>query len=237
MTLIKVCGIKSAADALETARLGADIIGLVFAESRRRVSLQQAAEISLAVRKLPRRTAIAGVFVNESPTYINDIALRLGLDMVQLSGDESAEYCLDILFPVIKVVHVTDSMSADSISEAVSHLKRVNPGRGIIPLLDSGKGKKYGGTGETFDHSLAKLACSAGSAMIAGGLNPGNVVGLVRDVKPLGVDVSSGVETNGRKDMAKIRTFIEAVRSADTGTPTPGFIEKYLQKGEQNVAR
>jgi phosphoribosylanthranilate isomerase len=236
MTLIKVCGITAVEDALETARLGADIIGLVFAESQRRVSLQQAEEISLAVRKLKHRPAVAGIFVNESPQYVNDTSCRCRLDVVQLSGEESPGYCLNILFPLIKVIHVEDNINTDCVANAVKQIEGIKSGWQIIPLLDSRRGVKYGGTGETFSRDIAKQICAAFPVMVAGGLTPVNVGGLIDEVRPLGVDVSSGVETSGRKDMAKIHSFIEAVRSADHDPGNRDLIEKYILEGEQNVA-
>jgi phosphoribosylanthranilate isomerase len=237
MTLIKVCGITSVPDALAAASLGADIIGLVFAESTRRVSLQQAMEICLALKKLPYRPCIAGVFVNENPDSLNNLALKLGLDIVQLSGDESAVYCQDILCPVIKVVHVDNCVTADQIAETIRHIRQVNIGWQIITMLDSKIHNKYGGTGQAFNHSLAKQLCSTEPVMIAGGLGPANVAGLVRDIRPMGVDVSSGVETGGSKDVAKIHAFIQAVRSVDPDMQNPCLMKNIFTKGEQNVTR
>ena len=110
--------------------------------------------------------------------------------------------------------------------------------RPLLCLLDSREDGKYGGTGRSFSREIAGEVSAAFPVIIAGGLSPDNVGEMIGSVKPLGVDVSSGVETGGRKDMAKIRAFVEIVRSLEDPTDkNRDFIEKYLLKGEQNVTR
>jgi phosphoribosylanthranilate isomerase len=237
MTLIKICGITSAQDALEIAGLRVDMLCLVFAESSRRVSSETASEITAALRALDSCPAVAGVFVNEDPQTINKIAQECRLDIVQLSGDESWDSCREIAYPVIMAVHITPSMQAGDIIE---HIKQgmEQAKRPLLCLLDSREGHKYGGTGRSFSREIAGEVSAAFPVIIAGGLSPENVGGLVGRVRPLGVDVSSGVETGGRKDMAKIRSLIKIVRSLEDPTDmSRDFIEKYLLKGEQNVTR
>src|SRR5208337_651318 len=119
MTLIKICGITSVKDAMEVAGLRVDMIGLVFAESNRRISRERACEITTALGELASRPAVAGVFVNEDPQTVNRIAQECRLDMVQLSGDESWGRCREIAYPVIKAVHITPSMQALDIIEHI----------------------------------------------------------------------------------------------------------------------
>jgi phosphoribosylanthranilate isomerase len=237
MTLIKICGITSAQDALEVASLGADMIGLVLGQSSRRISREMACEITAALRGLNSHPAVAGVFVNEDPQTINEIALGCRLDMVQLSGDESWDFCSEIAYPVIKAVHVTPSMPSGKI---IGNIKRglEQAKRPVLCLLDSKDDDRYGGTGRSFSREIAREVSAAFPVIIAGGLSPDNVGRLISSVRPLGVDVSSGVETGGRKDMAKIRAFAKIVRSLeDPADENRDFIEKYLLKGEQNVTR
>lgn len=234
MTVIKICGLTSVEDAVETARLNVQIIGLVFAESRRHVSPQQAAGICAAVKKLPVRPAIAGVFVNEEPQTVNETVRLCGLDVVQLSGNESRDYCCHIDAPVIKAIHVSpSSRSADIVRKIRGDAQ---DGLKVIFLLDTGDAEKYGGTGKSFDRDIAREIAASSPVIIAGGLDPLNVSGMVEYVRPMGVDVSSGVETGGRKDINKIRAFVEAVRSVDKPAyQNRDLLNKYILKGELNA--
>ena len=234
MTLIKICGLTSVEDALEVARLDVQIIGLVFARSRRQVSCRQAAEISVQLKKLPHRPALAGVFVNENPRIVDETVRQCGLDLVQLSGDENWDYCRRVSHPLIKAIHI--SLSARS-KDIVDYISRGNNfERPPLYLLDSKEDGKYGGTGTSFEWDIAREISASFPAIIAGGLDPQNVRSLIEHVRPLGVDVSSGVETHGRKDIAKIRAFIESVRSADGPVPSGGSrLNKYIFKGEYDV--
>jgi phosphoribosylanthranilate isomerase len=229
MTLIKICGLTSILDAMETAQMDVQIIGLVFAESRRRVSLQQAAEICTAVKELPRHPLLAGVFVNETPHTVNETARQCGLDLVQLSGDESSDYCSLINAPVIKAIHISPSSHSEDIAVAISG--NTPSGRRIMYLLDAKEEGKYGGTGQNFDWNIAAEISASYPVMIAGGLNPQNVGSMVKSVRPLGVDVSSGVETDGRKDISRVQSFIEAVRAVDKpADKNSDLLNKYILK-------
>jgi phosphoribosylanthranilate isomerase len=219
MTLIKICGIREPAHALAAAEAGADFIGLVFAESRRRVSVEQARAIARALGEplaarhgrgaegieallRQKRPLIVGVFADADADAINRAAEALGLDVVQLSGDEPWDICDSLSRPVLKAVKVKDGTSA---AEIIAALRP-----GAIPLLDTYAEGALGGTGRPFDWSVAAEVARRFPIVLAGGLTPENVAGAVRRVRPWAVDVSTGVETDGVKDVVKIRAFIAA---------------------------
>ena len=212
MTRVKICGIKDKTHALSAVEAGADFIGLVFAPSKRQVDPTQACEIVSAVKKSSDATKVVGVFVNAPASQVNEIADFCALDCVQLSGDESWEYCRDVVRPVIKAIRV-GRQSPEELYADLSTGGKLLPPQSFIALLDSRVEGKYGGTGENFNWNLARQVAKRFPVIIAGGLNPANVSQLVREVQPWGVDVSTGVESNGLKDASKIRAFVKAVRS------------------------
>jgi phosphoribosylanthranilate isomerase len=212
MTTIKICGLSETQHVLAAAEAGADFLGLVFAPSPRQVSIKNALQLVEAVCYLKTRPAMVGVFVNSAAEDVNRIADYCHLDRVQLSGDETWDYCQQIERPIIKTVHVSKTSTPDeSISEiAVGY--QVLSQKNLICLLDSKVGDIYGGTGRAFNWQLAGKVSAKFPVLIAGGLTPTNVSRLVKKTQPWGVDVSSGVETGGQKDTAKIIAFIKAVR-------------------------
>lgn len=235
MTIAKICGITQPLHAVEAADAGADMIGLVFAPSSRQVTVEKAQEIvailrekypamswdrvlaevaetygPLAKRLMEVRPAVVGVFVNTPVDQINRIAEDCQLDAVQLSGDEPWESCGQIRRPVIKAVHVRAGQSP---REVVLQI-RVLHGMGAFCLLDTKVEGAYGGTGHSFDWGLARQVSKRFPFVLAGGLTPENVSEALKLVRPWGVDVSSGVETNGVKDIFRIRMFIDAVKGA-----------------------
>ncbi len=214
MTRIKICGIRDKAHALAAVKAGADFIGLVFAPSKRQVSPAKACEIASAVKKSSDATKVVGVFVNAPSSQVNELADFCALDWVQLSGDESWEYCREVVRPVIKAIRI-DQQSPEKLYAELSAGSKLLPAQGFVTLLDSRVEGKYGGTGESFDWNLAQRVTKRFPVIIAGGLDSKNVARLIERVAPWGVDVSSGVETGGVKDIAKIKAFIEAVRKAD----------------------
>jgi phosphoribosylanthranilate isomerase len=143
------------------------------------------------------------------------------LDYVQLSGDESWKYCLDVEKPLIKAIHVTDGQSAEDIITEIEKGHRVLSHKDFICLLDTHSADVYGGTGQVFNWHLAKQVSARFPVIVAGGLTPANVGKLVKEVQPWGVDVSSGVESDGQKDVSKIRDFIHVVRKAEIGAGQP----------------
>ena len=214
MTRVKVCGIRAKTHALAAVEAGADFIGLVFALSRRQVIPARACKIVSAVKKANNTVEIVGVFVNMPVSKVNEIADSCALDWVQLSGDESWEYCRKITRPIIKAIRVGRQSSDDICAELALGAKILST-RMFIGLLDSQVKDKYGGTGVTFDWRLAQQVAERFPVIIAGGLAPDNVAQVIEIAAPWGVDISSGVEVEGTKDVAKIRAFIEAVRKAD----------------------
>ncbi len=215
MTHIKICGIKEERHALAAAKAGADFIGLVFAPSPRRISLEQAQKIAMAVKQSGHPTEIVGVFANSLAATVNLIAENCYLNRVQLSGDESWEYCREIARPLIKAVRVKRGQSASEVcaylAEGTSALSRQKHDF----LLDPKIRGKYGGTGTRLDWNLARQVASEFPVILAGGLTPENVSTALKKVSPWGIDVSSGVEVGGVKHVARIRAFIKAVRRFD----------------------
>ena len=202
MTNVKICGLKRLDDALVAADAGADFLGFVFAPSRRQVQHDAVREIVAAVRRPGVRTV--GVFVNAEPGEMNRIARACGVDYVQLSGDEPDEMILAMDVPAIQVIHVSPDTSASQLIE------RVSVSSAELVLIDTAVAGSYGGTGRTFDWRL--VAGLKRPVLVAGGLHPDNVWDAVSAIRPWGVDVSSGVETDGDKDHRKIREFVAVVK-------------------------
>jgi len=216
VTRVKICGIREVETGLAASQAGAHYLGLVFAPSRRQVSLEEALPVVEAVRGLKHHPAIVGVFVNAPAPEVNYIAGCCQLDRVQLSGDETWRYCKQIERPLIKVIHVSAGTRAEQVLHRIQMGYRFRPESELVCLLDTGNGGAYGGTGQPFSWQLAREISARFPVMVAGGLTPANVGQLIREVKPWGVDVSTGVETAGKKDISRIRAFIEAVEAART---------------------
>lgn len=206
MTRIKICGITTPVDAVAAAEAGADAIGLVFAESPRRVSIDRAREI---VDALPPLVTAVGVFVNDDSERIVNAAETLRLGAIQLHGDETPEVC-DRLRPlaVIKQFQILEDDTPERLAERVSAYDVA------ACLLDPGAG-----SGRTFRWEVARgLPCRL---MVSGGLTSNNVGVAVRTLRPYAVDVSSGVERSpGVKDRDRMRAFVAAVREADADQRT-----------------
>lgn len=215
MTVVKIDGISRIEDARAVVEAGADYLGMIFAPSPRQVTPETARKIVGALNDITQRPRVVGVFVNTPASEINRLADFCGLELVQLSGDETWEYCLDIKRSVIKVVHVSGDTGAESVLEEISRGESALGADGFTCLLDTKAKGIYGGTGEKFDWQLARGVGQKRPVMIAGGLNAENVSEAIKIARPWGVDVSSGVETGGSKDIAKIEAFIRAVRRVD----------------------
>jgi phosphoribosylanthranilate isomerase len=200
---VKICGITNVDDALHATACGADALGFVFyAESPRCVTPERVRAISAA---LPPFVTRVGLFVNETPERIRTVTGECGLDALQLHGDEPPEFCRELPQRVIKALRIRAAASlAGHESFLVSAL-----------LLDAWVGGAYGGTGQAFNWELATGVARQRPVILAGGLTPANVAEAVRQVRPYGVDVSSGVESGpGKKDPQKVAQFIRMAREA-----------------------
>jgi len=201
MVKVKICGITNIDDALHACECGADALGFVFYDrSPRYVTPETAQQI---IAKLPPFVTTVGLFVNETPSRIREIADDCGVDVIQLHGDEGPQNCDFTPRRTIKALRVKESLSL------AGHEKF----QVAALLLDSWVPGTYGGTGETFNWELAAGISRQRPVILAGGLTPENVAAAIQAVHPYGVDVSSGVEaTPGRKDPKKVAAFIRAVQ-------------------------
>lgn len=208
MVKVKICGITNAEDARVALDLGADMLGFNFYEqSPRYISPEEARRL---IDDLPNEAEKVGVFVNMDGYFIGKIADRLGLNAVQLHGDETADFVASLRrhtdVKLIKAFRVGPDFQVGSIMEiAVNSV-----------LLDAYTKGQYGGTGERFEWNIAADAIgSVPELILAGGLTPDNVAEAVRTVRPYAVDVASGVELiPGKKDPAKLDAFITNAKQA-----------------------
>ena len=155
-----------------------------------------------------KRPLTVGVFAGNDPDEINEIVDECGIDLIQLSGGEPWTACLLANRQVIKVLHVRPD------EDAAQTLGRIETGSAMAVMLDKGSDAGFGGLGETLDWQIAAGVATAMPVWLAGGLTPDNVAEAVKAAGPWGVDVSSGVETDGSKDAAKIRAFVAAAKGA-----------------------
>ena len=206
MTWIKICGITNLQDALQAATLGVDALGFIFAPSLRRIDPSGAREI---IRSLPPSVFKIGVFVNEELPEVRRIADYCGLNKVQFHGQETPEYCRQVSLPVIKAVRVKN---LESLQEMAKY-----PFASI--LLDAWSSDQAGSTGKPFGWEMALEARQKRNFILSGGLNSMNVYRAIEKLRPVGVDVCSGVEQIPRKkDLWKMIDFVKEVRRADGST-------------------
>lgn len=238
---IKICGLTRPEHAEAAEAAGADMIGLMFAEkSRRHLSVEDARRVlsalkphrretvhnlalpgsggwfqrcalSLEERIAARRPLVVGVFVGQPPSLVNAVTEMLDLDLIQLSGGEPWEQCLQLHRPVIKAVKAGEGADPQAIIAAAE------AGTAVLTLLDADVPGEDGGTGIAADWVCASTVAAALPVMLAGGLTPQNVGEAVRRVRPWAVDVSTGVERDGTKDAELIEAFVRVAREASQG--------------------
>ncbi|RLT41877.1 MAG: phosphoribosylanthranilate isomerase [Chloroflexi bacterium] len=247
MTYVKICGNRTPDDVLAAAEAGADFVGMIFANSSRHVDLEDAQAMvralggPLAQQEIfapppslvhgreelepwfrhgaqvltaylgMKRPLTVGVFADQPIEEVNELAEEAGVDLVQLSGDETWEDCLRVAKQVIQVRHI------GPVDTPADPLEDVRPGFAVALMLDTAHTQYRGGTGQVFDWDVATRMAARLPIVLAGGLTPLNVTEAVARVRPWAVDVASGTETDGRKDYAKVRAFVQAVRAADAG--------------------
>ena len=223
--MVKICGVRRLADALVAADAGADYIGIVFVPGRRRrLEPDAARRITAGLRARDgldgRRPQVVGLFGDQPLPEVLDTIAAAGLDAVQLCGAESVAYCRQVQesgAAVIKVLHIADSAADDAAAaidiDAVSQSIDAYAAPGCTITLDRQVAGLHGGTGQSFDWRIAARLSERHRFMLAGGLTPDNVANAVKSAHPWGVDVSSGVETDGVQDADKIRRFIANARN------------------------
>jgi phosphoribosylanthranilate isomerase len=203
MVRVKICGITNWTDARLAVTAGADALGFNFyRQSPRYISPDEA---RLIATRLPRRVLLVGVFVNAAPEDVLRAARNVDLNLVQLHGEESPADVQELSesFPVIKAFRVRPGFGGE-------RLKRYRGASAF--LLDAFDAQRRGGTGKTFDWSVAKKAKKYGAVIVAGGLTPENVAGAIRQARPFAVDICSGVESRpGRKDPDRMDALMHEI--------------------------
>lgn len=200
---VKMCGLRRLKDIQYANQVKPDYVGFVFAESPRKIEMEQAAQLR---RQLNPDIQAVGVFVNETPDRIAEIADTASLDAIQLHGDEDLEYIFKLrnrtkqkIWKAVRVKNIQDIARAEKLP--VDML-----------LLDRFCKTAYGGTGEVLKLSLIKRKKVKLPYFLAGGLNPDNLEGILQELLPDGIDLSSGIETGGKKDLNKMKKIIEICR-------------------------
>ncbi len=203
MTKVKICGITNYEDAMDAIRLGADFIGLNFYRKvPRYIKLKEARKIA---KDATKKTKKVGIFVNSTLSNIKRISKEIGLDYIQLHGNESPEFCREVKRStkknIIKAIRI----------KSIGDLKEINKFDVDLFIFDAYKKGHYGGTGKGIDFNLLKGIKK--KYFLSGGLNQSNVRKAIKELNPFVVDVSSGVEKSiGKKDYNKVKAFIEAAK-------------------------
>lgn len=205
-TWIKFCGCRTWSDVSNAIEAGADAVGLIFASSPRKVRWDDAREIS---RKLPQDIEPVAVFVDPSADEINAVRMLFPHMSVQLSGNETADFVHRYGDRAIKAIHVDGNPDPGDLADACRLYWQA------LILFDTRYGDLVGGTGRTFPWETVAPIGRERPVVVAGGLTPANVGDCIRAIRPFGVDVRSGIETNDRKDAEKMQAFVRAVREAD----------------------
>ena len=206
MTQVKICGITNEEDALCAAKLGAAALGFIFyPPSPRNIKPADARKI---VSVLPDELVKVGVFVNEKADEIKRVMEYCGLDMIQLHGDESPEYCRE--FSAYRIIKAVELKNEDDLNRALDY--------DVAALLvDSRHAGLYGGTGKKANWELACRIKNKKPLILSGGLNEENIAEAMQTVAPAALDINSGVESKpGKKDHAKLARIFDIIRAVDT---------------------
>ena len=218
MTTLKICGLRNATAAVAASEAGADLLGFVFVRGARRRLLVDEAYALIQDYRSQRGDGgpgLVGLFADQPIDQVESAVRKCRLEMVQLCGDESPEYSSRISVPVINQIKVRDSGQLEQVIEETRLRLEEVLSLGQTPTLDKYHDDSKGGTGQKFDWSIAEALAGSYKFILGGGLTPGNVSNAVARVRPWGVDVSSGVETKGVKDVRKIAAFAAEVRCTD----------------------
>ena len=219
---VKVCGLTNLADARSAAQAGADLLGFIFyPASPRYVSAEAVRDVLGRLRAEGLCVTGVGVFVNEPPERVAGLLAYCGLQLAQLHGEEppadlglSGQAVAPLRGRAYKALRPPSAAQARQLAARYA-LPTSLRAEGQLPafLLDTYQAERRGGTGQTGDWALAAELAGRYPLLLAGGLSPANVVEALRQVRPWGVDVSSGVErAPGQKDHGALRAFIQAVR-------------------------
>lgn len=202
MTKVKICGIKTAEEVSILNKYVPDYAGFIFSKSKRIVSSKMA---TFLIKLLPVEVKKVGVFVNESAETVLKTHWECGLDVVQLSGEEDQSY----IDKIKKSGYIKEIWKTIMVKDGSELFRNINAD---AVLLDTYSEKAHGGTGKTFDWSIAKSFAKENRIILAGGLKAGNVRNAIDMLEPYCVDVSSGVEIDGYKDENLVREFINTVK-------------------------
>jgi len=206
VTQVKICGITNEEDALYAVHCGAAALGFIFYPSSPRYIKPEAARKIIGV--LPDDLVKIGVFVNEKAAEIKRVIKYCALDMIQLHGDESPEYCRD--FPSDRIIKAVELKNEDDLNHALNYAV-------AALLVDSRHTGLYGGTGKKANWKLASRIKNKKSLILSGGLNEGNIAEALQTVAPAALDINSGVElVAGKKDHAKLARIFDIIRAVDT---------------------
>ncbi|EAE8346515.1 phosphoribosylanthranilate isomerase [Listeria monocytogenes] len=201
--IVKICGLKKAVDVAAAVENGADMIGFVFAKSKRQVTVEEAHELA---QNIPAGVKKVGVFVNPTEEELTAAIKGVPLDVIQLHGQEPAEQANRTDAEVIKAFPVKDGKIPDNVKDYPN----------AYILLDAPAEEYEGGSGKTFDwDKIDRDILTKNKLIIAGGLNDQNVQEAIKRFEPYAVDISSGVETNGEKDPQKIKSFIKTAKGVE----------------------
>ena len=203
----KICGITNLDDANVAVENGASAIGFIFYEkSPRTISINNAKSIS---KHLPKTIARVGVFVNHEKDFINEAISEVPLDMIQLHGDETPDFCNQFDVAILKALRIKNEASLSVMDQYDV----------AVFLLDTFSNDQYGGTGETFDWSVLNRKFKT-PIILSGGLNSENILNAIDAVNPSAVDVNSGVESSpGKKDFNKLKLLFKNLNK----TQSTGF--------------